>query len=97
MNSVFWINRALCMHEERDGEVQHKALLQEAACVSEALGACEACAVGHQLTLRLRLARLSSVLLPVARKAQDDDPRSEAGSTTSYFTNRWLPAGIGLE
>ena len=40
---------------------------------------------------------LSSVLLPVARKAQDDDSRSEAGSTTSYFTNRWLPAGIGLE
>ena len=40
---------------------------------------------------------LSSVLLPVARKAQDDDTRSEAGSTTSYFTNRWLPAGIGLE
>ena len=37
---------------------------------------------------------LSSVLLPVARKAQDDDSRSEAGSTTSYFTNRWLPAGI---
>ena len=40
---------------------------------------------------------LSSVLLPVARQAQDDDSRSEAGSTTSYFTNRWLPAGIGLE
>ena len=37
---------------------------------------------------------LSSVLLPVARQAQDDDIRSEAGSTTSYFTNRWLPDGI---
>ena len=40
---------------------------------------------------------LSSVLLPVACQLQDDDSRSEAGSTTSYFTNRWLPAGIGLE
>ena len=39
---------------------------------------------------------LSSVLLPEARQAQDDDSRSEAGSTTSYFTNRWLPAGIAL-
>ena len=39
---------------------------------------------------------LSSVLLPVSCQLQDDT-RSEAGSTTSYFTNRWLPAGIGLE
>ena len=37
---------------------------------------------------------LSSVLLPVACQLQDDDARSEAGSTTSYFTNRWLPTGM---
>jgi hypothetical protein len=40
---------------------------------------------------------LSSVLLPVACQLQDDDSRSEAGSIASYFTNRWLPAGIDFE